>query len=228
IEKRRASRICEIVGKIQDGGEECVMSTQEYIKKVVEDVGEDENFKCGSWVNAIEHVNANGGIMSGCLGYIKNFLKNGKLDQVVAIVKSCTLNALDDLTVTLKDLSGTIAGLIHHKVIDEGGYGKDITVGAALILANNIVPGSGSGVGRSGMLDEEEIMKLLEEEEMADLELQVCGNVTDQEDQYKLDEEALNLALEEEARAEHEWLEKCRQEQKLDEEHERQLWGFYV
>nr|GEY96961.1 hypothetical protein [Tanacetum cinerariifolium] len=38
---------------------------------------------------------------------------------------------------------------------------------------------------------------------------QVCVNVTDQEEQY-LDEEALNLALEEEARAKHEWLEKCR------------------
>ncbi|GKC43135.1 hypothetical protein Tco_1060857, partial [Tanacetum coccineum] len=38
-----------------------------------------------------------------------------------------------------------------------------------------------------------------------------------------IDEEALNLALEEEARAEHEWLEKCRQEQELDEEHERHL-----
>ncbi|GJY30708.1 hypothetical protein Tco_0414203 [Tanacetum coccineum] len=61
---------------------------------------------------------------------------------------------------------------------------------------------------------------------MAELELQVCGNVTDQEEQYKLDEEALNLALEEEARAEQEWLEKCRQEQELDEEHERQLLGF--
>ncbi|GKC64913.1 hypothetical protein Tco_1097511 [Tanacetum coccineum] len=134
------------------------------------------------------------------LGDIKNFYKNGKLDQVVAIVKSCTPNVIGDLTVTLKDLS---------------------------------VLGNGSGVGGSGMLDEEEIMKLFEvegimklfeEEEMADLELQVCGNVTDQEDQYKLDEEALNLALEEEARAvraEHEWLEKCRQEQVLDGEHER-------
>ncbi|GJW91416.1 hypothetical protein Tco_0168969 [Tanacetum coccineum] len=59
----------------------------------------------------------------------------------------------------------------------------------------------------------------------------VCGNVIDQEDQYKLDEEALNLALEKEARearVEQEWLEKCRQEQELDEEHERQLLGLYV
>ncbi|GKD57611.1 reverse transcriptase zinc-binding domain-containing protein [Tanacetum coccineum] len=185
----------------------CVMSTQEYIKKVVEDVGEDEDFKNGLWVSA----NANCGI-------------------------SCTPNMIDDLTVTLKDLSGTI----HHKVIDEGGYEKDIIVGAALILVNvsvfspkpsmhylnitmrnvvkvfhkDTVPGSGSGVGGSGMLmEEEEIVKLIEEEEMVDLELQVCGNVTDQENLYKFDEDALNLALKEEARqaqAEQELLEKCR------------------
>nr|GEY90834.1 hypothetical protein [Tanacetum cinerariifolium] len=95
---------------IQDGGEGCVMSTQEYIKKVVEDVGEDEDFKSGSWVNATE--------------------------------------------------------------------------------------------------------------------FSVCENVNDEDDQYKLDEEASDLALEEKARAalaEHEWLKKCRKEQELDEEHERQL-----
>ncbi|GJZ15257.1 hypothetical protein Tco_0550934 [Tanacetum coccineum] len=227
---------------IQDGGEGCVMLTQEYMKKV----DEDEDFKSGSWVSATDYVNANGGIVSGCLGDIENFLNNGKPDQVVAIVKSYSPNVIGDLIVTMKDLSGTI----HHKVIDEGGYGKDITVGAALILANvlvfspkpsmhhlnitminvvnisckDTVPKSGSGIGGSGMLvEEEEIIKLMEEEEMTDLELQVCGNVTHQE---MADEEALNLALEEEARqaqAEQEWLEKCRHKEELDEEHERQL-----
>nr|GEY71760.1 urease [Tanacetum cinerariifolium] len=80
-----------------------------------------------SSVSAIEYANANGGIVSGCLGDIKNFLKNEKLDQVLETVKSCTLDVLCDLT-----------------------------------------------------------------------------------DKYKLDEEALNLALEEarEASVEHEWLEK--------------------
>ncbi|GKC12698.1 GPCR kinase [Tanacetum coccineum] len=112
------------------------MSTQEYMKKVVEDVGEDEDFKSGSWVSDNDYVNANGGIVSGCLGDIENFLKNGKLDQVVAIVKYCSPNAIDDLTVTMKDLSGTIPRIIHFKVVDEAGYGKDIIVGAALILAN--------------------------------------------------------------------------------------------
>ncbi|GKA49411.1 zinc finger, CCHC-type containing protein [Tanacetum coccineum] len=106
------------------------------MKKVIEDVGDDEDFKSGSWVSATGYVNSNSGIVSGCLGDIKKFLNKGKLDQVVAIVKSCSPNALGDLTVTMKDLSGTIPGTIHHKVIGEGGYGNDITVGAALILAN--------------------------------------------------------------------------------------------
>ncbi|GKE83833.1 GPCR kinase, partial [Tanacetum coccineum] len=107
--------------------------------KVVEDVCEDEDFKSVSWVSATDYVNANGGIVSGCLGDIKNFLKNGKLDQVVVIVKSCSPNVIGDLTVTMKDLSSRIHGTIHHKVIGEGGYGKDITVGAVLILANVLV-----------------------------------------------------------------------------------------
>nr|GEU92659.1 hypothetical protein [Tanacetum cinerariifolium] len=116
-----------------------LMSTQEYMQKVVEDVGDDEDFKSGVWVSATDYVNANGGIVTGCLGDIKNFLKNRKLDQVVAIVKSCSSNVIGDLTVTMKDLSGTIPRTIHYKVIGDGGYGKDITVGAALILANVLV-----------------------------------------------------------------------------------------
>nr|GEZ02744.1 hypothetical protein [Tanacetum cinerariifolium] len=42
-------------------GEEFVMPTQEYIRKVVEDVGEDEDFTRGPWVSAVEFVNVNGG-----------------------------------------------------------------------------------------------------------------------------------------------------------------------
>ncbi|GJW49562.1 ribonuclease H-like domain-containing protein [Tanacetum coccineum] len=240
-----------------EGGDDSVLSTQEYMKQVIEDAGEDEDFNSGSWVGATEYVKANGGIVSGCLGDIKTFLKNGKLEQVVAIIKSCSPNALGDLKVTVKDLSGTLAGSIHYKVINEGGYGKEITVGSAIILANvlvfspnpsmhylnitkknvvkvfhkDFVPGNGSGVGGSGMLmEEEEIVKLVEEEEMADLELHVCGNVIDQEDLYKFDEDVLDLVLEEEAResrAHEDWLEKCRKQEEEDAEHERQLLGFH-
>ncbi|GJS87883.1 transposase, MuDR, MULE transposase domain protein [Tanacetum coccineum] len=106
------------------------------MQKVVDDVGEDVDFNSGAWVSATNYVNAFGGTVTGCLGYIDNFLKKVKLEQVVAIVKSCSPNALGDLNVTLKDLSGTVPGTIHYKVLDVSSYEKDITVGAAMILAN--------------------------------------------------------------------------------------------
>ncbi|GJQ97518.1 hypothetical protein Tco_0008657 [Tanacetum coccineum] len=96
----------------------------------------DDDFKSPAWVSATNYANAFCGTVTGCLGDVDNFLKKGKLEQVVAIVKSCSPNMLGDLNVTLKDLSGTIPGTIHRKVIVEGGYKKDITVGAAMILTN--------------------------------------------------------------------------------------------
>ncbi|GKC25281.1 transposase, MuDR, MULE transposase domain protein [Tanacetum coccineum] len=119
--------------------DEALMSTQKYMQKVVEDVGEDANFNSGAWVSATNYVKAFGGNVNGCLGDIDNLLKKGKMEQVVAIVKSCSSNALGDLNVTLKDLSGTVPGTINYKVLDVGGYEKDITVGAAMILANVLV-----------------------------------------------------------------------------------------
>ncbi|GKE62215.1 GPCR kinase [Tanacetum coccineum] len=112
------------------------MSTQQYMDKVVEDVGEDDEFKSPAWVSATNYANAFCGTVTGCLGDVDNFLKKEKLEQVVAIVKSCSPNMLGDLNVTLKDLSSIIPETIHRKVIGEGGYKKDITVGAAMILVN--------------------------------------------------------------------------------------------
>ncbi|GJW01585.1 hypothetical protein Tco_1556836 [Tanacetum coccineum] len=120
----------------REGGEESVMSTQEYIRKVIEDVGEDDDFTRAPWLSAIDYVNVDGGVVTGCFGDVNKCLKNGKLEKVVAVIKSCTPNALGDLTVTLKDLSGTISGTIHYKVLTEERFTKAITVGAALILHN--------------------------------------------------------------------------------------------
>ncbi|GJS79513.1 hypothetical protein Tco_0729394 [Tanacetum coccineum] len=94
----------------REGGEESVMSTQEYIRKVIEDVGEDDDFTRALWLSAIDYVNVDEGIVMSC-----------------------------DLTVTLKDLSGTIFGTIHYEVFTEERFAKDITVGAALILHNVFV-----------------------------------------------------------------------------------------
>ncbi|GJV83922.1 ribonuclease H-like domain-containing protein [Tanacetum coccineum] len=192
---------------IYEGGDEYVLSTQEYIRKVVDDVGEDEDFKGGSWVSAVEFINANGGgVLNGCLGDIENYLKNGKLEQVVSIIKSCTPNALGDLTVTLEDLSGhaLILGSVLVFSPKPSLHYLNITMrNVVKIFCKDIIAGSDSGV---------------------------CGNVIEQEDLYKFDKESLNLALEEEARqarAEHDWLEKCRQEEELGEEHEIQLCRFY-
>nr|GEU58034.1 hypothetical protein [Tanacetum cinerariifolium] len=113
-----------------------LMSTQQYMDKVVEDVGDNDDFKSAAWVSATNYVNTFGGTITGCLGDIDNFLKNRKLKQVVGIVKSCSPNMLGHLSMSLKDLSGTIPRIIHHKVIGKSGYGKDITVGIAMILTN--------------------------------------------------------------------------------------------
>ncbi|GKG54429.1 hypothetical protein Tco_0560084, partial [Tanacetum coccineum] len=37
-----------------------LMSTQEYMQKVVEDVAENDDFNSGSWVSATNYVTANG------------------------------------------------------------------------------------------------------------------------------------------------------------------------
>ncbi|GKD75532.1 hypothetical protein Tco_1333814 [Tanacetum coccineum] len=111
---------------IQEGGEVSVMSTQVYIKKVIKDVGEDDDFMCGSWLSAAEFVNVDGGIVSWCFGDIKKFCKNGKLEKFVSIIKSCTPNALGNLTITLKDPSGIISISIHYQVLTDERFGKAI------------------------------------------------------------------------------------------------------
>ncbi|GJY68686.1 hypothetical protein Tco_0471668 [Tanacetum coccineum] len=189
------------IADIMEGGQDCVMPAQDYIRKLIEDVGVDADFTRSQWVRAVEYE---------------------------GVVKSCTTNALGDLSVTLKDPSGITYGTIHYKVLTEGGFGNDIIVGVALILKNvyvfspkqsphslnitmtnmvkvfpnDTVLGDGTGVDGSAVLNEEEIMKLSEEEERAEVELQEGGNFTDQQEhQMRLDPDSLIHTLEEEARA---------------------------
>nr|GEW79530.1 transposase, MuDR, MULE transposase domain protein [Tanacetum cinerariifolium]GEZ48159.1 transposase, MuDR, MULE transposase domain protein [Tanacetum cinerariifolium] len=112
------------------------MSTQEYIRKVIKDVGEDDDFMRVPWLNEIDYVNVDGEIVTSCFGDVKKFIKNEKLEKIVAVIKSCTSNALGDLTVTLKDLSGTIFDIIHYQVLIKERFANAFTVGSALILHN--------------------------------------------------------------------------------------------
>lgn len=119
------------------GHEEPPMATQEYIRRVVEDPEEDDDFNRRPWLSAIEFVYADGmfnSVPNAPLGDIHKHLKNGKLDQVVAVIKSCTPNELGDLMVSLKDPTGAVSGTIHHKVLTEGKFGKEIFLGSVLIL----------------------------------------------------------------------------------------------
>ncbi|PWA86264.1 hypothetical protein CTI12_AA142480 [Artemisia annua] len=100
------------------------------------DEGDDSDFRSGPWVNATEFINGNGGMMVGVFADIKKFLNKGKFEKVVGIIKSCTLNVLGDLTVTIKDVSGLISGPIHHKVLADEILAKALTVGAVLVLKN--------------------------------------------------------------------------------------------
>ncbi|GJX58115.1 hypothetical protein Tco_0289505, partial [Tanacetum coccineum] len=92
-------------------------------------------------------------------------------------------------------LAGIVQSVKLHKQADihKGGSG----VGGSGV--------GGSGVGGTRMLDEEEILKFLEEE-MAKEEWKVGRNGIDEhEHQLRLDQEALIHALKEEARAKQEW-----------------------
>lgn len=119
---------------IQEGVDP-VMMTQEYIRRVVHDV-DDSDFKSTPWVNAADFINDRDGMMIGVFADIKKFLNRGKVERVVAMIKSCTLNVLGDLTVTLKDVSGLLSGTIHHKVLEDELFAKVLTVGSVLVLKN--------------------------------------------------------------------------------------------
>ncbi|GJT96332.1 hypothetical protein Tco_1091850 [Tanacetum coccineum] len=129
--------------KIVDGIEgrhECVLLTQEYVRKIIKNASDDDDFTHGLWFSAIHYINDEWAILIGCFGDIKSFIKHRKLKKVVIVIKSCKPNALGDLTVILKDPSG-----------------------------------DGTDVGGSRMLGEEELMKLLEEEERVEQEFQLDG-----------------------------------------------------
>ncbi|GJR30238.1 reverse transcriptase domain-containing protein [Tanacetum coccineum] len=119
-----------------------LMSTQEYMQKVVEDVGKDADFNSGEWVSATNYVIAFG------VGDIDNFLKKVKLEQVVAIVKSCYPNALGDLNVTLRDLSGAAMILVNVSVFTPKPSEHYLNItkrNVVEVFRKDTVLGSGSG-----------------------------------------------------------------------------------
>ncbi|XP_023516131.1 uncharacterized protein C17orf53 [Cucurbita pepo subsp. pepo] len=122
-------------------GDEEPVPTQEYIRRVIENGDEEDgDFNGNPWVCALDFVrglgamDGRGDLTETPLSSIKNAFNAEKVALVVAIIKSCTSNSLGGMMVALKDPTGTIDASIHHRVISEGNFGKDLSVGAVLIL----------------------------------------------------------------------------------------------
>ncbi|KAK8583662.1 hypothetical protein V6N12_067924 [Hibiscus sabdariffa] len=128
------------------------LPTQEYIRRAVLDPGpNDVDFSRDPWLSALEFIRRedsgdcflfmkgladDGGTIGTPLSLIKTEPKLGsrKIAQVVAIINSCTPNGLGDLMVTLKDPTGTLDASMHGKVLVDGSFANNITVGTVLIL----------------------------------------------------------------------------------------------
>nr|GFA43517.1 hypothetical protein [Tanacetum cinerariifolium] len=65
---------------VQEGGHENILTTQEYVKNLNEDMSEDDHFTQGPWVSAIVYLQGQGVIASGCLGDVENIPKMGSLN----------------------------------------------------------------------------------------------------------------------------------------------------
>ncbi|XP_065851277.1 uncharacterized protein [Euphorbia lathyris] len=127
-------------GIVRDDFEQELIPTQEYIRRAVEDgIEDDDDFACAPWISAVDFIRHRGLVdEDGAIGVPLSAIKSGfnmdKVAQVVAVVKSCTPNGLGGLMVTLKDPTGTIDATIHGRVLAEEEFGKNISIGAVIIL----------------------------------------------------------------------------------------------
>ncbi|XP_052181038.1 uncharacterized protein LOC127794153 [Diospyros lotus] len=119
------------------------MPTQEYIRRAVEEGQEDDDFDRHPWLSALQFLGpqdiVDSGLPSTPLSSIKKCPNIGRVDQVVAVIKSCIPNGLGGLMVTLKDPTGTINASVHHKALVEVEFANKISVGSVLILRKVVV-----------------------------------------------------------------------------------------
>ncbi|KAK6127630.1 hypothetical protein DH2020_038609 [Rehmannia glutinosa] len=113
-----------------------VISTQDYIRRAMEDTAEfDDDFTRQPWISALQFLGAEDGVVKSTpISSIKKCLNGDKVVQVVAVIKSCTLNGLGGMIVSLKDPTGTVGASVHQKVLSHSEFGKNLTIGSVLIL----------------------------------------------------------------------------------------------
>nr|GEZ44491.1 hypothetical protein [Tanacetum cinerariifolium] len=118
-------------------GRDNILTTHEYVRKVNKYVSEDDHFMQGPWLQTIVYLQVKGSLYLVVVAIKKHCIK-GKLELVVGVVNSCTPNSLGDMTVTLKDSTGTMRCTIHYKIFqnEDDGYAKSIKFRSVLILCN--------------------------------------------------------------------------------------------
>lgn len=110
--------------------------TQDFLLQAAQCSDNDDDFNSHAWLRALHFTQTTKDVVipTTPLSSVDNTLPHAIVNQVVAIINSCTPNGLGDMTVTLKDPTGIRDGTIHRKVLTESEFAKDISVKAAIIL----------------------------------------------------------------------------------------------
>nr|GFA74165.1 hypothetical protein [Tanacetum cinerariifolium] len=68
--------------EIREGGHNCEMLTQEYVRKITEEASDHDHFTRAPWLSAVQYLAVEGSIATGCFGDMKTFIKTGKLKRL--------------------------------------------------------------------------------------------------------------------------------------------------
>ncbi|GAU12799.1 hypothetical protein TSUD_72850 [Trifolium subterraneum] len=116
-------------------GSSNTLPTQEFVRRVLQNPHDtDLDFNSDPWISAVQFLSSSQASITHLTSIKKDLNGGGRVPGIVAVIKSCTPNGFGDMTVTLKDPTGTIGANIHHKVFTKVEFVKDITVGCVLFL----------------------------------------------------------------------------------------------
>ncbi|KAK2439645.1 nuclear localized protein [Trifolium repens] len=116
-------------------GSSNTLPTQEFVRRALQNPHDtDLDFNSDQWISAVQFLSSSQASITHLSSIKKHVNGEGRVPAIVAVIKSCTPNGFGDMTVTLKDPTGTIGASIHRKVFTKVEFGKDITVGSVLFL----------------------------------------------------------------------------------------------
>nr|KYP67448.1 Uncharacterized protein C17orf53 isogeny [Cajanus cajan] len=111
------------------------LPTQEFLRRI--DSESDRDFSTNPWLCALQYVRSQGLVGGDDVAHgtpLSSINNTERVPLVVVLVKSCTPNGFGDMTITVKDPTGTVGASVHRKVLAHAEFGKDVTVGSVLVL----------------------------------------------------------------------------------------------